>query len=189
MLLVHTAPVNLFLLHHFFVVFNHSKLGGGGDVGAGYYLITDPISFFTVSTCITGIVARTFCRYISTSGSPELAIYRLSSSQLLTISARVGHLTEALTHSLFTRLLAFHQSLISSTISTSRPTLPRLPVGGGRTVPVPVYPVRRPGPCRSPGLPSILSRVVTARPSSARPPLVAVPDRSKGVVPSYWYFF
>ena len=40
---------------------------------------------------ITGIIPRTFRRYISTSDSPELAIYQLSSSRLLAIRARVGH--------------------------------------------------------------------------------------------------
>ena len=139
---------------------------------------------FTVPTCITEIVRRTFRRYINTSGSPELAIYRLSLIRLLAIRARGGNRKEAPTHTLFTCLLALHQSLISSTVRTSRPTLPRLPVDGDRTVPVTVYSRGSPSPCRSPRLPSIHSRIVTARPSPARSPEVAVLDRSKGVVPS-----
>ena len=44
----------------------------------GTTVIIAPISFFRLfQRVITGIVPRTFRRYFNTSGSPELAIYRL----------------------------------------------------------------------------------------------------------------
>ena len=153
-------------------------------VGAEFYHHS-PNQFFNLfQRVITRIIRRTFRRYIITSGSPEPVTYRLSLSRILAIRARVGHL-KASPYSL-TLLLALHQSLISSTIRTFCPILPRLSVGGDRTVPVPVHARGSPQPVysrRSPGLPSIHSRAVTARASPARSPLVAVSDRSKGGLP------
>ena len=143
--------------------------------------------FLPVPTCKHGDCSHNFRRYISsTSCSLELTLYRLPSSRLLAIRARVGRLL-ASPYPL-TLLFALLSSLISSIIRTSHPILPpRLSVGGGRTVPVPVYSRGSPRPVyfhRSPGLPYIYGKVVTARAYPSRPPLAAVPDRSKGVVPS-----
>ena len=182
----HCCTRHLFFLRYFFVVFNHSKLEG---VKWKPSMILSPqpqLGILPVRTCNNGDCSENLRWYISsTSCSPELAIYRLPSSRLLAIRARVGRLL-ASPYPL-TLLLALHQSLTSSTIRTSCPTLPRLSVGGGRIVPVPMYPRGSPWPLRfrmSPGLPSTHSRVVTARSSPARPPLVAIPDRFKGEVPS-----
>ena len=84
-------------------------------------------------------------------------------------------------------LLTLRPRLISSTIRTSRPILPRLSVGGGRTRPgFRVAHVSRPGPYTSIGRPGF--RPPTAGPSrltcvSRRSRLVAYPDWFKGVVP------
>ena len=145
-------------------------------------VIPAPTKFLLIQRIITGIVPRTFRRYQVPQFS-KLSIHRLSSNRLLARRAKVGHQPSSAT--LSSLLLALSQSLISSTIRTSRPTLPRLSVGGGRTVPVTVYPRGSP----LPGPPSIHNRVVTARcPSPARPPLITVPDRSKGVAPSVLNF-
>ena len=60
--------------------------------------------FFTVITCNHGDCSENLRRYISTSCSPELVIYRLSSSWLLAIRARVGRLLASHTLSLYTWL-------------------------------------------------------------------------------------
>ena len=115
--------------------------------------------FLPIQRVITGIVPRTFRRY----QVPRFSQAINNAPALIESVSRAPALPG---HSLSSLLLALSQSLISSTIRTSRPTLPRLSVGGGRTVPVTVY------PCGSPlhGLPSIHNRIVTVRcPSPARP--------------------
>ena len=133
-------------------------------------------------------------------GSRKLSIHRLSSSRLL--ARRAKRLGTSPPRSLSFRLwsdshiwdiqtLTLRLSLFSASGSISKLDLvhnpdltsdsPRLSVGGGRTVPVTVYPRGLP----LAGLPSIHNRVVTARARPpARPPLAAVPDRSKGVATS-----
>ena len=66
----HCCTSHRYSLRHFFVVFNHSKLGG--VIWEPGTVITASISFFCLSQrVITWIVPRTFRRYISTSGSPS----------------------------------------------------------------------------------------------------------------------
>ena len=93
-------------------------------MGTGYCHHSPNQFFLLFQRLITGIVLRTFRRCISTSGSPELAIHRLSASRLLAIRARVVRLLAS--PNPLTLLLALFSSLISSTIRTSRPT-PRPP--------------------------------------------------------------
>ena len=151
-------------------------------MGVGYCHHNSPISFFGCFNLITGIVPSTFRRYISTSCSPELSVYRLFSRRALAMSGE-GSLSEGRAY-----LLTLHPSLIPSTIRTLRPNLPRLSVGGGRTRPGSrVAHVGRSGPYTSIGRPGF--RLTTAGPCrlmciSRRSPLVAYPDHSKGVVPS-----
>ena len=111
------------------------------DRGAGYLRSSSqPQSgFLPVPTCNNGDCSdnlpsvHEYLRFSRVSHLPAL------SSRLLAIRARrVGHLK--VSPYPFTRILALHQRLISSTIRTSCPTFPRLSVGGGRTVPVPVHP-------------------------------------------------
>ena len=182
MLLVHTVPVTPLFYDTSLWYFNHLKLGGG-DVGAEYCHHSPNKVLCLFQRVITGIVRRTFRRYISTSGSPELAIYRLSSRRLLATRTRVGQ--ALLSHSFLDSSL----KVISSIIRTSRPIIPSpdcpsVEIGlswspcGFRGSHLPVY------FHKSPGLPFIHSRVITTRASPARLPLVAVLDRSKGVVSS-----
>ena len=124
-------------------------------------VITAPIRFLPIQRVITGIVPRTFRRYQVPRFS-KLSIHRLSSSRLLARRAKVGHQPSSATVSSLP--LALSQSLISSIIRTSRSTLPRLSVGGGRTVPVTVDP--RGSPLAGP--PSIHSRVVVRLPPGHR---------------------
>ena len=94
MLLVHTAPVTPF----FYVAslgFSSTRSWGGG-VAAVYCHNSPNQDFYLFQRVITGNFQRTFRRYISTSSSPELAIYRLLSSRLLALRARVGHLKASL---------------------------------------------------------------------------------------------
>ena len=166
-------------------MFKKTALASCEAVGAGYCHHRPNQVFYLFQRVITAIVRRIFRRHINTSGSPELAIYRLSSSRLLAIKARVGHLKAAPTLSLFTS-------------PRSSPKLdlvhnPDLPSDPPPTVrrrrsdrPVSVYSRGSPRPVcihRSPERPSPYSRIVPARASPAWSPLVAVPDRSKGVVP------
>ena len=153
-------------------------------------IIAAPISFFTVPKCNNGDCSENlpsvhwYLRFFRVCHLPAL------SSQLPAIRSRVGHLKANLYP--LTLLLALYESLIASTSRTSRPTLPRLSVGGGRTIPVPVYPRGSPRLVRfhkSPGPPSTHSRVAPARASSATSPLVAVHDRFKGLVLSYTLLF
>ena len=153
-------------------------------MGAGYCHHSPKQFFWLSQPVITGIVLRTFRRYISTSGSSKLAIHRLSMSRCLAIRARVV----CLLASPYTLLLALLSSSISFTIRTSRPILPpRLSVGGGRTVPIPVLSRGLHRPVffhRSPRLLYIYGNVIPARASPARSSPVAAPNCSKGVVPS-----
>ena len=56
----HCCTSHLFSLRHFFMVFNHSKLGGD-DMGTWYILSSQPQYFFYLfQRVIMGIVPRTF---------------------------------------------------------------------------------------------------------------------------------
>ena len=104
-----------------------------------WYCHHSPNQVFAYPTRNNGDCSENLPSVQSISGSLG---YRLSSSRLLARRAKVGHLKASPSPYSLLSL----QSLISSTILTSRPTLPRLSVGGGRTVPVPVYPRGSPRP-------------------------------------------
>ena len=146
-------------------------------MGDGYFITAHQSGVWPLQRVITGIVSRIFRRYISTSGSHKLAIYRLSSKRLL---ARRREGQEASDKSCFFILLFYIFSQASSRAQSRHPvrSFPRLCVGGGRTRPGSrVAPVGRPTPYTRIGRPGF--RISTAGPSrptcvSRRSPLVAV---------------
>ena len=158
-----------------------ANISCNGPVGVGYCHHSPSISFFGCYNIITRIIQIKFCQYKSTSGSSELAIYRLSLKRLL-VRNREGQDASSKPYLFTLDSSLFYPSLISSTIRTSPPILPHCPSVEVGLVPVPVW------------LPWVTSigrlgfRISTAGSSgltcaARRSPLVAVPDHSKGVVP------